>query len=331
MGFSRRNPGWPGNATYLISAALGWNIVPRTIIRDGPADRHAPAVGRPTGRRRHGSGGPVPGPRIAGLGYLAVLQAYDYAGDEGGADPPTIPRCAGWRCSTLVNNADRKGGCAARPDGGVFGVDHGLRLHTEDKLRTVLWGWAGKPVDDETGRGPGTSAALDGELGAQLRRTCHGAGGAGPVRAGAELLGDPVMPDRPPPADSVASALISIHRIRLCGSDASPPRTAGERCGDRLMTIVTAPANRGNRAETMNRHLIPVRVRIRSNHKMHIFTEQVGATHVTSTSQHPPRRARVHRRRSRPVRPTAIVDGVDDRQRDLRPAVPDGAAPPGPR
>jgi uncharacterized repeat protein (TIGR03843 family) len=32
----------------------------------------------------------------------------------------------------------------------VYGVDHGVSLHIEDKLRTVLWGWAGKPVDDET-------------------------------------------------------------------------------------------------------------------------------------------------------------------------------------
>ena len=29
-------------------------------------------------------------------------------------------------------------------------MDHGLCLHTEDKLRTVLWGWAGKPIDDDT-------------------------------------------------------------------------------------------------------------------------------------------------------------------------------------
>ena len=31
----------------------------------------------------------------------------------------------------------------------MYGVDHGVSLHTEDKLRTVLWGWAGKPVDDD--------------------------------------------------------------------------------------------------------------------------------------------------------------------------------------
>ena len=51
----------------------------------------------------------------------------------------------------LINNADRKGGhILSGVDGGVYGVDHGVSLHSDDKLRTVLWGWAGKPVDDET-------------------------------------------------------------------------------------------------------------------------------------------------------------------------------------
>jgi uncharacterized repeat protein (TIGR03843 family) len=51
----------------------------------------------------------------------------------------------------LINNADRKGGhILSGVDGMVYGVDHGVSLHVEDKLRTVLWGWAGKPVDDDT-------------------------------------------------------------------------------------------------------------------------------------------------------------------------------------
>jgi uncharacterized repeat protein (TIGR03843 family) len=51
----------------------------------------------------------------------------------------------------LVNNADRKGGHVLRGvNGDVYGVDHGVCLHVEDKLRTVLWGWAGKTIDDNT-------------------------------------------------------------------------------------------------------------------------------------------------------------------------------------
>jgi len=43
----------------------------------------------------------------------------------------------------LVNNADRKGGhVLAMADGRRFGIDHGITFHVQDKLRTVLWGWA---------------------------------------------------------------------------------------------------------------------------------------------------------------------------------------------
>lgn len=50
----------------------------------------------------------------------------------------------------LVNNADRKGNhVLAMPDGHRFGVDHGLSFHEEHKLRTVLWGWIGRPLSEE--------------------------------------------------------------------------------------------------------------------------------------------------------------------------------------
>ncbi|MFV8174767.1 SCO1664 family protein [Mycolicibacterium peregrinum] len=144
---------------YLVSAALGWNVVPRTIIRDGPAgpgmlqlwvDQPGDQVGDE----------PDSGPDLVDLlpaghlppGFLPILQAYDYAGDEVTlvhADDPRLFRMAVF--DVLINNADRKGGhILAGLDGAVYGVDHGVSLHVEDKLRTVLWGWAGKPVDDET-------------------------------------------------------------------------------------------------------------------------------------------------------------------------------------
>jgi uncharacterized repeat protein (TIGR03843 family) len=47
----------------------------------------------------------------------------------------------------LVNNADRKGGhILRRADGSAIGIDHGVTFHAENKLRTVLWGWAGEPI-----------------------------------------------------------------------------------------------------------------------------------------------------------------------------------------
>jgi uncharacterized repeat protein (TIGR03843 family) len=144
---------------YLVSNALGWNIVPHTIIRDGPAGRGMLQLwvdqpGDEVGDEI------TQGPDLVDLvpaghvpsGFLAVLHAYDYAGDEVTlvhADDIRLRRMAVF--DVLINNADRKGGhILCGTDGGVYGVDHGVSLHTEDKLRTVLWGWAGKPVDDET-------------------------------------------------------------------------------------------------------------------------------------------------------------------------------------
>ncbi|OBB42717.1 SCO1664 family protein [Mycobacterium sp. 852002-51961_SCH5331710] len=144
---------------YVVSAALGWNIVPYTIIREGPAgegmvqlwvDQPGDEVDdeRPAGPDLVDL---LPAGRIP-PGFLPILQAYDYAGDEVTlvhADDDRLRRMAVF--DVLVNNADRKGGhILSGVDGRVYGVDHGVTLHVEDKLRTVLWGWAGKPVDDQT-------------------------------------------------------------------------------------------------------------------------------------------------------------------------------------
>ena len=47
----------------------------------------------------------------------------------------------------LITNSDRKASHLLRdPAAGLWGVDHGVSLHVEDKLRTVLWGWEGDPI-----------------------------------------------------------------------------------------------------------------------------------------------------------------------------------------
>ena len=147
-------------AAYLVSAALGWNVVPYTIIRDGPAgpgmlQRWVDQPGDDDPDAEIDTGPDLIDLLPAGQippGFLPILQAYDYAGDEVTlvhADDDRLRRIAVF--DVLINNADRKGGHVLRGvDGGVYGVDHGVTLHEEDKLRTVLWGWAGKPVDDET-------------------------------------------------------------------------------------------------------------------------------------------------------------------------------------
>lgn len=50
----------------------------------------------------------------------------------------------------VINNADRKGGhLIPMPAGHVYGIDHGVSFHQQDKLRTVLWGWAGDALPDD--------------------------------------------------------------------------------------------------------------------------------------------------------------------------------------
>ncbi|MDT5349981.1 MAG: hypothetical protein QOH91_3268 [Mycobacterium sp.] len=189
---------------YLVSTELGWNIVPYTVVRDGPA---GPGMLQLWVQQPGDlfDTDPKPGPDLVDLfpanklqpGYLPVLRAYDYAGDEVilmHADDEQLRRMAVF--DVLINNADRKGGhilCSL--DGHVYGVDHGVCLHVENKLRTVLWGWAGKPVDDETLEAIAALAdALDGPLAEALAgKLTHTEIRALRRRAQA-LLADPVMP-----------------------------------------------------------------------------------------------------------------------------------------
>ncbi|AJK79432.1 SCO1664 family protein [Mycobacterium avium] len=199
---------------YLVSTQLGWNLVPYTVIRDGPAGpgmlqlwvrQPGDAVGEVSEAGESGAEQPDPGPDLVDLfpvgasppGYLPVLRAYDYAGDEVvlmHADDPRLRRMAVF--DVLVNNADRKGGhilCGV--DGRVYGVDHGVCLHVENKLRTVLWGWAGKPVDDDTLAAVACLAeALTGPFGDELAEQITRAEIAALRLRAHALLDNPVMP-----------------------------------------------------------------------------------------------------------------------------------------
>ena len=126
-----------------------------------------------------------------------MLTAYDYAGGEVAlvhADDPRLRRMAVF--DAVVNNADRKGGhILAGVDGGVYGVDHGISLHVQDKLRTVLWGWAGTPIDDDSLQALAALAErLGGKLGTRLRKHITAAELAALSRRVRSLVDDPVMP-----------------------------------------------------------------------------------------------------------------------------------------
>jgi uncharacterized repeat protein (TIGR03843 family) len=66
----------------------------------------------------------------------------------------------------ITNNTDRKGGHVLPVAGGHrYGVDHGVCFHSEDKLRTVLWGWSGQPLSAvELAGVESVLAGLDGVL-----------------------------------------------------------------------------------------------------------------------------------------------------------------------
>ena len=50
----------------------------------------------------------------------------------------------------VINNADRKGGhLLPGGEGRLYGIDHGVTFNAENKLRTLLWGWAGEPLTGE--------------------------------------------------------------------------------------------------------------------------------------------------------------------------------------
>jgi uncharacterized repeat protein (TIGR03843 family) len=130
-------------AAYLLSEASGWQIVPPTIIRDGP----------------FGAG-------MVQL-WVEVDPTIDVV-DLVNSDDPRLRRIALF--DAIANNADRKAGhLLPLPGGLVQGVDHGICFAAAPKLRTVLWSWRGEPLSaGEASVVEGLCAALEGSLGAEL-------------------------------------------------------------------------------------------------------------------------------------------------------------------
>ena len=132
-------------AAAVLAAALHWDVVPTTVLRtEGPL---GPGVCQAWVQEPPG---PPPvvltGARDVPPGYLVVVAGHDEVGSPvvlSHTDTGPLRRLALF--DVVINNGDRKGSHVLRagPDGAVLGIDHGVAFHTEDKLRTVLWGWAG--------------------------------------------------------------------------------------------------------------------------------------------------------------------------------------------
>lgn len=131
-------------AAYAVSAATGWDLVPPTVLREGPV-----------------------GPGMCQL-WVDVDESVDLLALAQSAHPD-LQRLAVF--DAVVNNADRKGGhLLPRHDGRVQGVDHGVCFAVEDKLRTLLWQWRGLPLSEEAVRTlQSLQRALAADLGAALR------------------------------------------------------------------------------------------------------------------------------------------------------------------
>ncbi|NGO67819.1 SCO1664 family protein [Streptomyces boncukensis] len=153
-------------AAYEVCRATGWELIPPTVLRDGPYGEGmcqvwvgpAPHADEDPGGQDAEGGEDDEEPLLAlvegdepGAGWKAVGFA-----DVGGgrtallvhADDERLRRLA--VLDAVINNGDRKGGHLLRvPGGRLYAIDHGVTFHADDKLRTLLWGWAGEELTGE--------------------------------------------------------------------------------------------------------------------------------------------------------------------------------------
>ena len=112
-------------AAYLVSECLGFHLVPFTMLRnDGP----------------YGAGS-----LQQFIEYDPEYHYFNFTEEDRQLLKPVV------LFDMLCNNADRKGGHVFFEDGThkLFAIDHGICFHEENKLRTVLWDFAGQEIPDD--------------------------------------------------------------------------------------------------------------------------------------------------------------------------------------
>lgn len=135
-------------AAFEVSRSAGWPLIPVTVWRDeGPygagmcqqwieVDETAFPV-------------EVLAPQEVPTGWRTIAEGEGMRGEPvclAHEDSADLRRLS--LLDVVLNNADRKGGHVLRDgDGRLQGIDHGLTFHVDDKLRTVLWGWAGEEIE----------------------------------------------------------------------------------------------------------------------------------------------------------------------------------------
>jgi uncharacterized repeat protein (TIGR03843 family) len=137
-------------AAYEVSRIGGFDVVPVTVLCDGPLGAGSLQVWVDSEPEENETlVDLVPLDQVPPSGWFACVEGYDAADRPVcviHADDPDLRMLAVF--DVLINNADRKGGHILGSAGRVFGVDHGISFHTEPKLRTLLWGWAGSELTD---------------------------------------------------------------------------------------------------------------------------------------------------------------------------------------
>ncbi|MFJ7191291.1 SCO1664 family protein [Streptomyces bacillaris] len=140
-------------AAYEISRATGWDLVPPTVLREGPYGQgmcqlwiDGPGPGEETPELLALVEGDEPGEGWKAVGHADVGNGKTALLVH--ADDPRLRRLA--VLDAVINNGDRKGGhLLPGPGGLLYGIDHGVTFNADDKLRTLLWGWAGEPLTEE--------------------------------------------------------------------------------------------------------------------------------------------------------------------------------------
>lgn len=111
-------------AAYTVSEALGWEVVPPTVYR---------RQNMPLG----------PGSLQQYIEHDPEYHYFRFSEEDKQRLRPVA------LFDLLINNADRKGGHILRDrDGHLWLIDHGVCFHEEDKLRTVVWDFAGEKIPD---------------------------------------------------------------------------------------------------------------------------------------------------------------------------------------
>jgi len=157
--------------TFEVSDALGFDVVPETVLGEGP----------------YGPG--------AIQRFVDLNTEFDpIAAVE--AEPPDL-----WRIAVLdlvANNADRKLGHIISDGTRLLGIDHGLTFHPDDKLRTVLWGFSGRrlPVSEVEAL-TRLGSAVTGRLGDRVEELLGNEERRALEARVDRLLANPVHPDPP--------------------------------------------------------------------------------------------------------------------------------------